>query len=512
LCSKNSAWSKWVNKEIESFKAIDPGNQKLILSLILDGEPNASFNPDFPDSEECFPPALRSPLEPLAGDLRKEGDGKERGFLKILSGISEIGFDELSKRHERLKKRKRLILGSLAIVTIAALSGLTAFAIDQKIEADDARVRADNSLKTAESALGKEQKALKKAQVSEKEAERERDNALNSAITADLARIDANDKRELAVLAQKQTKEALDEKLAALEKESAAKMKVSSLLEETKYELYLSKCREAADAIRNLDFERARTILLRQNSEQRDSLWALLLSCAGTGPARIDDIPRESLNHTDFPLPSSSSHYKDHSSYPCIAHQSSSAHRHSGEATHTHRIPDKDVQSDQSLVLFPTLNPKSPPRTSHSSSSKTKWPSAQNHSTSPPSKRESSSTSCLEPARISFPGTSLFPSSLSNGALFTLRSPCMILEQFETINAAMKIRRAINENGSGNGILPLIIPVWSQPTSLRKPPPGQHLHQHNLRFRAHFKNGAKLTNENNHRFPPRTPHWKLRPR
>ena len=93
LCSKNSAQSEWVNKEIEDFRTI--GRSKNILALILDGEPNASSNSNIPDSEECFPPALRYPHEPLAGDLRKEGDGKERGFLKVLSGISQIGFDGL---------------------------------------------------------------------------------------------------------------------------------------------------------------------------------------------------------------------------------------------------------------------------------------------------------------------------------------------------------------------------------------------------------------------------------
>jgi eukaryotic-like serine/threonine-protein kinase len=74
LCSPNSAKSEWVNKEIEDFKEI--GGEKRILALILDGEPNSDGD------TECFPPALRYPAEPLAGDLRKEGDGKERGFLQ----------------------------------------------------------------------------------------------------------------------------------------------------------------------------------------------------------------------------------------------------------------------------------------------------------------------------------------------------------------------------------------------------------------------------------------------
>ena len=67
LCSPNSAKSKWVNKEVENFRL--RGKESNILTLILTGEPN-SGDP----SSECFPPALRHPVEPLAGDLRKGGE------------------------------------------------------------------------------------------------------------------------------------------------------------------------------------------------------------------------------------------------------------------------------------------------------------------------------------------------------------------------------------------------------------------------------------------------------
>lgn len=127
LCSPNSAQSKWVNKEIEDFKALDQKNHHRILALILDGEPNATSKPGTNHALECFPPALRLPVEPLAGDLRKEGDGKERGFLKFLAGISQIGFDDLYRRHERAKQRRRLI----AVSTASILSCVFAVLISQ---------------------------------------------------------------------------------------------------------------------------------------------------------------------------------------------------------------------------------------------------------------------------------------------------------------------------------------------------------------------------------------------
>ncbi|MCH2174481.1 MAG: toll/interleukin-1 receptor domain-containing protein [Lentisphaeria bacterium] len=134
LCSKNSAKSEWVNKEIEDFCVM--GGEKRILALILDGVPNATSMDGTPDSEECFPTALRYPLEPLAGDLRKEGDGKERGFLKVLAGLSQLDFDVLYRRHERALQRKRMILFSFATIIIAMLSGLTLFALQQKSVAE----------------------------------------------------------------------------------------------------------------------------------------------------------------------------------------------------------------------------------------------------------------------------------------------------------------------------------------------------------------------------------------
>ena len=53
LCSQNAAQSQWVNKEIEFYRAT--GRAKFILTLILDGTPNATSSPQFADTEECFP-------------------------------------------------------------------------------------------------------------------------------------------------------------------------------------------------------------------------------------------------------------------------------------------------------------------------------------------------------------------------------------------------------------------------------------------------------------------------
>ncbi|MDP4847124.1 MAG: TIR domain-containing protein [Akkermansiaceae bacterium] len=168
LCSKNSAKSEWVNKEIEDFK--DIGGEKKILALILDGEPNATSNSNLPDEEECFPPALRYPCEPLAGDMRKEGDGKERGFLKVLSGIAQLDFDVLYRRHERAQRKKRLVLGGASIALITTLTLLSIAAVSQKIKADKETARAEIQTRKVEEANANQDKLLLEASMGDHEA------------------------------------------------------------------------------------------------------------------------------------------------------------------------------------------------------------------------------------------------------------------------------------------------------------------------------------------------------
>lgn len=133
LCSPNSARSEWVDQEIKDF--INISGKENILALILSGEPNASSQEnDLDESLECFPPSLRYPVEPLAGDLRKEGDGKERGFLKILAGISQLDFDILYRRHERAQRSRQIVWGAAAAIIIAALAGLSIFSIKKSRE------------------------------------------------------------------------------------------------------------------------------------------------------------------------------------------------------------------------------------------------------------------------------------------------------------------------------------------------------------------------------------------
>ena len=130
ICSPKAAVSKWVNEEIKGFKALDRENR--VLCLIVDGEPNAK-----PESGqlECFPPAVRfrvnsqgemteEPTEPIAADARKGKDGKANAKLKLLSGILNVGYDELKQREKQRQfyHKLRLAGGIAAFVLLVAVT------------------------------------------------------------------------------------------------------------------------------------------------------------------------------------------------------------------------------------------------------------------------------------------------------------------------------------------------------------------------------------------------------
>src|SRR5262249_6561430 len=88
ICSPRSATSRYVNEEIRYFKEF--GRQDSIMTLMIDGEPNASFGnkAGFSGKDECFCEAIRFAVdergqitsrtdaqEPIAGDVRVKDSG-----------------------------------------------------------------------------------------------------------------------------------------------------------------------------------------------------------------------------------------------------------------------------------------------------------------------------------------------------------------------------------------------------------------------------------------------------
>ena len=141
VCSPHAAASKWVNAEVETFRQL--GKADRIHAVLVDGEPAAAF-----------PPALTDAgiEEPVAADLRAQGDGWSDGPLKVISGILGLGFGELKDREvARARARARLnaaVAGLFAL--LAVFAGISAWrAIEQTRRAETELTRAEAAILTA---------------------------------------------------------------------------------------------------------------------------------------------------------------------------------------------------------------------------------------------------------------------------------------------------------------------------------------------------------------------------
>jgi tetratricopeptide (TPR) repeat protein len=131
LCSPRSAVSPWVAKEIATFRELHPDLP--ILAAIVAGEPG-----------ESFPPLLREGgAEPLAADLREEGDGRRLGLLKLVAGLAGVGLDALVQRDATRRVRRVTYVTVAAIVAMLIMSLLTGLALTARAEAQRQRNAAE---------------------------------------------------------------------------------------------------------------------------------------------------------------------------------------------------------------------------------------------------------------------------------------------------------------------------------------------------------------------------------
>lgn len=133
ICSPDSAASSHVQREIEAFEAL--GREDHVLCLIAGGEPGASDRAET-RALECFSPPLRTRhkddtlvvCEPLAADVRKAKDGKTNAKLKLIATMLDVSFDDLKRRddHRRLRRRLQLALAAATVAVVLAASYLVA--------------------------------------------------------------------------------------------------------------------------------------------------------------------------------------------------------------------------------------------------------------------------------------------------------------------------------------------------------------------------------------------------
>ncbi len=145
ICSTAAAQSRWVNAEIEAFRA-SHGDDR-ILCLIASGEPGSSD-----PALECFPPALMGQCadgarsEPLAADARREGDGRDRAFLKIVAGLLGVGLDTLVQRDAQRRHRRMAAMVAASVLGMLVTSGLAITAVLAQGDAERRQAQAEDLL------------------------------------------------------------------------------------------------------------------------------------------------------------------------------------------------------------------------------------------------------------------------------------------------------------------------------------------------------------------------------
>jgi tetratricopeptide (TPR) repeat protein len=131
ICSPDAAASPWVAAEIDLFRELHPG--KPVLAALLSGEPRDSF-----------PAALTAnDNEPLAADLRPEGDGEQLGFLKIVAGIAGVPLDALIQRDAQRRIRRVTVITAGALAAMLIMGIMTTLALQASNEAARQRAEAE---------------------------------------------------------------------------------------------------------------------------------------------------------------------------------------------------------------------------------------------------------------------------------------------------------------------------------------------------------------------------------
>ncbi len=131
ICSPHAAASKWVAKEIETFHALHP--DRPVLLAVAEGDP--------PD---CFPQPIRAlAAEPLAADLRKSGDGRRLGVLKLIAGMTGLPLDRLAQRDEQRRLRRVMAVTLAAIAGTVTMAVLLALAVLARSESERQRHQAE---------------------------------------------------------------------------------------------------------------------------------------------------------------------------------------------------------------------------------------------------------------------------------------------------------------------------------------------------------------------------------
>lgn len=160
VASPAAARSQWVNEEILTYKRMH--GEGRVLALIVGGEPWAS-NVAGREAEEAFPAALRYRIgpdgalseqlaEPIAADIRPNGDGKRLALMKLFAGLTGLRLDDLVQREAQRRARRLTMLASGLGIGMLGTSGLAFYANQQRAVAVEQRKIAERETAAARAA------------------------------------------------------------------------------------------------------------------------------------------------------------------------------------------------------------------------------------------------------------------------------------------------------------------------------------------------------------------------
>jgi tetratricopeptide (TPR) repeat protein len=135
LCSPEAKSSPWVDKEVERFKRMR-GDER-VFAVLVRGEPADSFPASLTVRFRDGAPT-DEPAEPIAADLRSDGDRRRNALLKLVAGLTGVEFDALAGRDQRRRQKRLGLITAASLVGMTLTSGLAVYALDQR---DEARVR-----------------------------------------------------------------------------------------------------------------------------------------------------------------------------------------------------------------------------------------------------------------------------------------------------------------------------------------------------------------------------------
>ncbi len=130
LCSPAAKDSHWVAREIALFRELHP--DRPILAALLNGEP-----------DEVFPAPLHDGGEPLAADLREDGDGYRLGFLKVVAGVMGVPLDSLVQRDSQRQLRRVMAVTGLITAVALVMAVMTVIALQARSEAQRQQAAAE---------------------------------------------------------------------------------------------------------------------------------------------------------------------------------------------------------------------------------------------------------------------------------------------------------------------------------------------------------------------------------